>query len=91
MLAMFNSNFFCLRNACRYLLLSSLLIFNSCYGWEDHPDVQDHRETDRLFKLAQKQSGVAEIEQLIFLSKEDVIAFCQKNNLNYEEIKDVIK
>lgn len=31
-------------------------------GWEDHPDIQDHSETDRIYKLAQIQTGAAAYE-----------------------------
>jgi hypothetical protein len=41
-----------------------LAALNLAHAWEDHPDVQDHRETDRIFKLAQMQTGTAEYENM---------------------------
>lgn len=32
--------------------------------WEDHPDVENHRETDRIFRQANAQTGYADYEQM---------------------------
>lgn len=32
--------------------------------WEDHPDIEDHKETDRIYKAAQRQTGADEYECL---------------------------
>jgi len=34
-----------------------------CVSWEDHPDIPDHKETDRLLKLANAQTGYNEYER----------------------------
>ena len=47
-----------------HLFLASLIAILSV-SWEDHPDVQDFREQDRIYKLAQKQSGADECEDKI--------------------------
>lgn len=39
-------------------------------AWEDHPDIPDHSETDRIFIAAQKQTGAEEYECLALIEKE---------------------
>jgi hypothetical protein len=39
------------------------LLMQPLQGWEDHPDKEDHKETDRLFKLIQLQTGAEEYEK----------------------------
>ena len=46
------------------LLILMLCFLNFGYAWEDHADVQDHRETDRIFNLAQKQTGTDKYENM---------------------------
>ena len=40
------------------------------YGWDDHPDLPDHSESDRIFKAAQHQTGAEEYEREIAIEKE---------------------
>lgn len=48
-------------------LTSFLLLYASLvpmlYAWEDHPDCPDHSETDRIYKLAQIQTGAEQYEK----------------------------
>jgi hypothetical protein len=36
-------------------------------SWQDHPDKEDHKDTDRLFKLAQMQTGTDVYEKDIVI------------------------
>lgn len=74
-------------------MIFTLLTLSFClaHSWEDHPDREDHKETDRLFKQIQKLTKANELEKLIGSPKEEIVEFCEKNHINYEEIKDVIR
>lgn len=55
----------------KILAIIALLGFSSfVHAWEDHPDKEDHRETDRIFKLAQLQTSAVEFEQKFAEEKE---------------------
>ena len=45
------------------MLAATVFLCCLCFAWEDHPDVEDHRETDRLLKLANEQTGYNEYER----------------------------
>ena len=56
--------------------LVTLLSMNFVYGWEDHPDLQDHRKTDRIFKIVQRITDCDAYEMRL-MSKEE------KKSLNH--------
>jgi hypothetical protein len=79
------------RDSMRKLIILALLSTSVLsHAWEDHPDREDHRETDRLFKILQKVTKAGEFEDLRGHPEEEIIAFCEKNHINYEEVKDVL-
>lgn len=51
------------------------------YTWEDHPDIEDHKDTDRLYKLACEQTGYYEYE------REQLEKESQEALLNYKASK----
>lgn len=52
------------------ILMFSVILNLSSYAWDDHADVQDHKETDQLFKEAQKQTKAIEYEKDMLIAKE---------------------
>lgn len=54
-----------LETACIAIAVVSSLCCASLIAWEDRPDIQDHKETDRIFKLAQKQRNAVTYEKKI--------------------------
>ena len=51
----------CISTPVRMAVACSIL----CFSWDDHPDVQDFKEQDRIYKAAQKESGADECEPKI--------------------------
>jgi hypothetical protein len=47
----------------KVFVLASLCFAVHAFSWEDRPDVEDHRETDRLLRLANEQTGYNEYER----------------------------
>ncbi len=48
-----------LKKASNLAVLSMLTIYG-LNAWEDHPDTQDHRDTDRIFRDAQEATGAGD-------------------------------
>ena len=53
-----------------FLIIFFSFVSGSVVGWEDHADVQDHKETDRIFKSAQKQTQAVKHEKDMLIAKE---------------------
>ncbi len=56
----------------RTLAISLFLTLMSCNlsSWEDGPSVQEHKETDRMFKAAEKLTGAAEYQARMMQEQE---------------------
>ena len=54
-----------MKNKAKLLILSGLFIFSLTNGYtrEDDPDKDNHRETDRVFRDLQKETGASEHEK----------------------------
>lgn len=47
------------------LIIPIIAFFMPLNAWEDHPDKEDHRETDRLFRECQRITGADKYEAIL--------------------------
>ena len=66
----------------------SLTVTTFLVGWEDHPDIEDHRETDRLYRLACEQTGYDEYELLDKEHKEELKNYKRSKFFKEKNVED---
>jgi hypothetical protein len=73
----------------RFLKFLVCLLPLSAMAWEDHPDLDNHKETDRIYKAAQKQTGADKYEDSMRdeQGKKDLEKFQNKMRKNSNENK----
>ncbi len=63
-------------------------VMTGVHCWEDHPDVEDHRETDRLYALANAQTGYNEYErEQLEKESQDILLYYKTSQFNRKNDK----